>query len=67
MKTEKEVVQRAWEEWMQFNEAQGKKQKQQKRRIGMGEKKSWEPPEMRIVKLNVYSSGDEKTRQGWDL
>lgn len=27
MKTEKEVVQRAWEEWIEFSEAQGKEQK----------------------------------------
>lgn len=63
LKTEKEVVQRAWEEWMEFNEAQEKEQKEQKMRIRMVEKKSQEPPEMRIVKLNVYFSGDEKNRQ----
>lgn len=63
MKTEKEVVQRAWKEWIEFNETQGKGQKQQKNKIWMGKKKSWEPPEMRIVKLNVCSSGDEESRQ----
>lgn len=26
-------------------------------------KKSWEPPEMRIVNLNVCFSGDEESRQ----
>lgn len=35
MRNDKEVVQRAWEEWMEFSVAQAKEQKQQKKRTRM--------------------------------
>ncbi|WP_157056330.1 hypothetical protein, partial [Candidatus Burkholderia verschuerenii] len=55
---EKEVVQRAWEEWMEFKEAQAEKTRISNKPILVRTRVRWTVPGPGIVKINVGTAED---------